>query len=426
MLAYITTTQARPELPPPSSTPESSATGERRARSQSTTPQFSWPSDWSIDKSALRQAIKAFDRSTHHILHYVDEIRRPPSTGNTPEQASESTPATATETDSINSASETGSHNRRQSTGQTTPPLPPVHNHQQQPLPVMDQAQIQQMITAAVQAAIQALPRQQGPPGPPGPAGPPGTSNGSTGGGWQAADLGYFDPMLDKSYGEGEVVTVGKDVYYRSVILFVERIKDLASVKGATLVRSNVNTCLRGAALTWYTAELSNLERVGLRADENDVKEWCDALTKRFKQPTGVALTQLTSEKYTLHDARTRREPASYVQAILRHAKAANFNEVEHQLTFAYQGIAAELRAFIDPPRAGITIASFIQILELKKDTWFEMRFPSATTGSSNQSSRQPLQQTGVNNQLQRQPFGGYRNFNQPFQNRGSQPQFAA
>ena len=79
--------------------------------------------------------------------------------------------------------------------------------------------------------------------------------------------------MLDKSYGEGEVVTVGKDVYYRSVILFVERIKDLASVKGATLVRSNVNTCLRGAALTWYTAELSNLERVGLRADENDVKE---------------------------------------------------------------------------------------------------------------------------------------------------------
>ena len=56
--------------------------------------------------------------------------------------------------------------------------------------------------------------------------------------------------MLDKSYGEGEVVTVGKDVYYRSVILFVERIKDLASVKGTTLVRSNVNTCLRGAALT--------------------------------------------------------------------------------------------------------------------------------------------------------------------------------
>ena len=79
--------------------------------------------------------------------------------------------------------------------------------------------------------------------------------------------------MLNKSYGKGEVVTVGKDVYYRLVILFIERIKDLASVKGAILVRSNINTCLRGTALTWYTAELSNLERVGLRADENDIKE---------------------------------------------------------------------------------------------------------------------------------------------------------
>ena len=175
----------------------------------------------------------------------------------------------------------------------------------------MDQAQIQQMINAAVQAAIQALPYHQGPPGPTGPTGPAGTGSGSLS--WQLADLGYFNPMLDKSYGEGEVVTVGKDVYYRSVILFIERIKDLASVKGATLVRSNVNTCLRGTALTWYTAELLNLERVGLRADENDVKEWCNALTKRFKQATGMALSQLISEKYTLYDARTKREPASYV-----------------------------------------------------------------------------------------------------------------
>ena len=79
--------------------------------------------------------------------------------------------------------------------------------------------------------------------------------------------------MFNKSYGKGKVITVGKDVYYRLVILFIERIKDLASVKGAILVRSNINTCLRGTALTWYIAELLNLERVGLQADENDVKE---------------------------------------------------------------------------------------------------------------------------------------------------------
>ena len=56
--------------------------------------------------------------------------------------------------------------------------------------------------------------------------------------------------MLNKSYGKGKVITVGKDVYYRLVILFIERIKDLASVKGTILIRSNINTCLRGTALT--------------------------------------------------------------------------------------------------------------------------------------------------------------------------------
>ena len=56
--------------------------------------------------------------------------------------------------------------------------------------------------------------------------------------------------MLDKSYGKGKVITVGKDVYYRLVILFIKRIKDLVSVKGTILVRSNIIKCLRGTALT--------------------------------------------------------------------------------------------------------------------------------------------------------------------------------
>ena len=66
--------------------------------------------------------------------------------------------------------------------------------------------------------------------------------------------LDYFDPHLDKSHGEGRIITVGKDIYYRSAILFVERIRDLATVKGWSIVRSNLSIALRGSALTWYTA----------------------------------------------------------------------------------------------------------------------------------------------------------------------------
>ena len=61
---------------------------------------------------------------------------------------------------------------------------------------------------------------------------------------------------------------------------------------------------------------------------------------------------------------------------MVRHAKSANIGTVKNQLTFAYQGTTAKLRAVVDPPSATMTISSFIQVLELEKDTWFEMSRP--------------------------------------------------
>ena len=67
---------------------------------------------------------------------------------------------------------------------------------------------------------------------------------------WNQADLGYFDPHLDdKAHGAGEVVSVGKDVYYRNVVLFTQRIQNLVTFKGTTLVKANIATSLYGSAL---------------------------------------------------------------------------------------------------------------------------------------------------------------------------------
>lgn len=41
---------------------------------------------------------------------------------------------------------------------------------------------------------------------------------------WNQADLGYFNPHLNRAYGEGEMVSVGKDIYYKNVVLFIQRI----------------------------------------------------------------------------------------------------------------------------------------------------------------------------------------------------------
>lgn len=38
---------------------------------------------------------------------------------------------------------------------------------------------------------------------------------------WNQADLGYFDPYLDEAYSKGEIVSIGKDVYYKNMVLFI-------------------------------------------------------------------------------------------------------------------------------------------------------------------------------------------------------------
>ena len=84
---------------------------------------------------------------------------------------------------------------------------------------------------------------------------------------WNQADLGYFDPHLDKAYEEGEIVSVGKDVYYRNVVLFVQRLQSLVTFRGAVLMKANIAKSLRGSALEWYTSKLSNFDRNALNND---------------------------------------------------------------------------------------------------------------------------------------------------------------
>ena len=62
-------------------------------------------------------------------------------------------------------------------------------------------------------------------------------------------DIGFFDLNLSISYSESEVVLVGKKLYYRNIILFIKRIKDLVIIKRYELVRANLNTYLRKITL---------------------------------------------------------------------------------------------------------------------------------------------------------------------------------
>lgn len=84
---------------------------------------------------------------------------------------------------------------------------------------------------------------------------------------WNQADLGYFDPYLHRARGEGKMVSVGKDVYFRNVVLFVQRLQSLVTFQGAAFVKANIATSLRGSVLEWYISELNHFNRDTLNND---------------------------------------------------------------------------------------------------------------------------------------------------------------
>ncbi len=66
---------------------------------------------------------------------------------------------------------------------------------------------------------------------------------------FKAEELGFFDPELSIEYSSGDVVRTGKNTIYRSVYLFVQRITDIASIKGDKIVSYNLPFYLRRVAL---------------------------------------------------------------------------------------------------------------------------------------------------------------------------------
>ena len=52
-----------------------------------------------------------------------------------------------------------------------------------------------------------------------------------------------------KAHGKGDCVTVGTNIYWRNVYLFTDQAKDSGTGPRAPVVRQNLHTCLRGAAL---------------------------------------------------------------------------------------------------------------------------------------------------------------------------------
>lgn len=112
------------------------------------------------------------------------------------------------------------------------------------------------------------------------------------------SNLSYFKPYLDKAYSESKIVSVGKDVYYRNVVLFVQRLQNLVTFKKAVLVKANIAMSLQGSTLEWYISKLNNFNRNTLNNDSG-VKSQINTLFYYFKVPTSIAFSLLTNKTYS-------------------------------------------------------------------------------------------------------------------------------
>ncbi len=84
---------------------------------------------------------------------------------------------------------------------------------------------------------------------------------------FKVEELGFFDPELPIEYGSEDVIKTNKNMIYRNIYLFVQRIIDIASIKGDKIVSYNLFLYFRGVILEWYSGQLTVLEKKGLKTN---------------------------------------------------------------------------------------------------------------------------------------------------------------
>ena len=185
-----------------------------------------------------------------------------------------------------------------------------------------------------------------------------------------------------------------KDTIFRDVHLFIKRAKDIAAVRGDELVRQNLSTCLKGTALAWYTAELIANQKRLLKMGQG-IDEWETKLVARFKERPNVAMATIVRERYTLADARSKREPREYAGVILWAAKSAELESAGRVVMMIYNGLKLEFQRDLQMPELTTPLEQFLQELDDHKDIWWGLaaRFNNPYyTGA--QSARNPYYNT--------------------------------
>ena len=183
---------------------------------------------------------------------------------------------------------------------------------------------------------------------------------------WRSKDFEYFDFKLSSFYDKSSIIRDDKDVYYRNVHLFVERILNFVVTKNDDLIRTNFNFNLRSYALEWYIEKLISLKRADFRSIKLKA-EWIDNLKRRFKFNQVVVVNVLVDEHYIIVDVRNETKSINYVQKMINHAKNVMFHITYQQLCWVWRNFDSKLKRDIFTSTKNTTLIQFMQQIENKK-----------------------------------------------------------
>ena len=89
-------------------------------------------------------------------------------------------------------------------------------------------------------------------------------------------------------------------------------------------------------------------------------------------------MATIVREKYTITDARNRREPREYAGVIIRVAKSAELGSASHIIMLIYNGLDLEFQRDLAMPLLSTSLEQFLQDLDNHKDIWWGLAGKSA------------------------------------------------
>ena len=184
-------------------------------------------------------------------------------------------------------------------------------------------------------------------------------------------NIDYFDSRRENEKNTKIIVNVDRHVYYKNVFVFIDRLKNFEKKSFDHRVREFIVECLREDVIIWHELKLKAIEKNMYR--DVFVNQWCKRLIRRFKERDSQILKNLQVERYNMQNARNDKTFKVYVQNIMRHFFAIEFNFTYNQLIMTWNNLNFEFKMQIFESTTTTTLVFFFDFLNVKVNVWHEM-----------------------------------------------------